>query len=195
MQSRRSFLAGGVLAASATIASGSSFAHEFEKPDPFGFDLTKGVRTLNLYRPEVQERLNLTYLENGVWVPGAYETICWHLRDVKAGVATRMDPSLIAILDWISQHIGKYGYWDPIQILSGYRTLTTNLRTEGASKKSQHMLGKAVDFRIPGLSVEYLGELMNWLAKGGIGLYQSKNFIHIDTASFRIWQGIPRKRG
>jgi uncharacterized protein YcbK (DUF882 family) len=85
--------------------------------------------------------------------------------------------------------LAQYGYKQPLQILSGYRSPQTNENTEGAAKASQHMLGKAIDVRIPGVSAEYLGKLMRWLSRGGVGVYDNRNFVHIDTGRVRTWHG------
>lgn len=154
-----------------------------------GFDLTKGSRTLNLFRPETGERLHLEYMRDGVWRGDAYNHICWHLRDKHIGQHVRMDPQLIAILDWTQRYLARYGYTQALHILSGYRSPKTNGNTEGAAKNSQHMLGKAVDLRIPGIPADYLSKLFQWLAQGGVGLYSDSNFTHIDTGRVRQWRG------
>lgn len=154
------------------------------------FDLTQGVRSLDLYRPETKERLQLDYLHNGRWQPDAYPKLCWLLRDFHANQYVRMDPTLIAILDWTQRYLRQYGYTQPLHILSGFRTERTNQHTEGAKKNSQHLYGKAVDFRVPGLPAGYLGKLMVWLAQGGVGIYENKSgFVHVDTGQVRLWHG------
>lgn len=153
------------------------------------FDLSKGIRTLNLYRPATKEKLNGVYMREGVWVPGAYERICHFLRDVKENLAVQMDPTLIAILDWVQRYLLSYGYKQPIHITSGYRSPRTNSKLEGAAKNSQHLHGKAVDIVIPGVSATYVGELMRWLSQGGVGTYDKRGFVHIDTGTVRAWRG------
>lgn len=157
--------------------------------DALSFDLSKGIRTLNLYRPTTKEKLNGIYMRDGIWVPGAYESICHILRDVKANTAIRMDPKLIAILDWVQRYLGSHGYKQPIHITSGYRSPKTNAKIEGAAKNSQHIKGRAIDIVIPGLSAAYLGTLMRWLAQGGVGTYDKRGFVHIDTGTVRAWRG------
>lgn len=159
------------------------------------FDLSQGRRTLDLYRSDTGERTGvgarggLLYLDHGVWVPGAYEQICWLLRDVQAGQAVRMDARLIAALDWVQRFLASYGYVEPIHVLSGFRSQATNNKIEGAAKNSQHLYGKAVDIRLPGLSAEYLSKLFSWLSQGGVGVYASRDFVHIDTGTIRHWVG------
>ena len=156
---------------------------------PMNIDITRGARQLYLERPATDEQLNLVYLVDGQWAPDAYSRLCWLMRDTRANEITQMDPKLIAILDWIQDYLADYGYTQPIQITSGYRSPKTNAATEGAAKNSQHVLGKALDIHIPGLPTSYLGELLKWLSQGGVGVYQGKNFVHLDTGSVRSWTG------
>lgn len=154
-----------------------------------GFNLMTGSRTLHMYRPESKEVLHIEYLRDGVWIGDAYSHICWFLRDVKARQHIAMDTDLIAILDWTQQYLRRFGYTDPLTILSAFRSAATNEATEGAAQKSQHLNGKAVDLHIPGLSAEYLGRLFLWLSQGGVGVYESRKFVHVDTANVRTWRG------
>ena len=153
-----------------------------------GFDLAMGARRVNLFRPASREHLSIEYLREGQWAPSAYPQLCWLLRDVRAGQYAQMDPTLIAILDWTQQYLSQYGYEDPVHVLSGYRTVQTNEKTEGAVRNSHHLYGKAVDIRIPGLPTAYLGKLMAWLSKGGVGVYSHAEFVHVDTGRVRVWR-------
>jgi uncharacterized protein YcbK (DUF882 family) len=154
-----------------------------------GFDLTKGSRVLNLYRPETGEKLHIEYLRNGQWQGRAYDQLCWLMRDIQVDQHVAMDYNLIAILDWMQWYLQQYGRTQPLQILSGYRSPSTNQNTEGAARNSQHLYGKAIDLRIPGVSAEYLGKLLRWLSRGGVGTYGNSNFVHLDTGRVRTWRG------
>lgn len=182
---RRSFL--NALSGVALVAASGLALPASAGPADLGFDFTTGTRTLKLYRPASNELLELDYLHNGVWTPQAYARICWHLRDVQANQHAQIDQNLIAILDWTQRYLAGLGYHEPLHILSGYRTLATNRRTEGASKDSQHMYGRAIDFTMPGVAPEFLGKLMAWLAQGGVGIYGRNDFVHVDTGRRRIW--------
>lgn len=187
MMDRRQFLKTGLGLAAATMGSGllpfgfESQAHAEAASQFVGTDLHRGSRTLDLYRPESGERLVIEYMRDGQWCGDAYNRICWFMRDLHVRKDVQMDTQIIAVMDWSQAYLRQYGYTQPFIFLSGYRSQHTNERTEGAVKNSQHMYGKAVDLRIPGLSVEYLGKLYHWLAAGGLGIYDSKNFVHVDT--------------
>lgn len=186
---RRQFLKKG-LGFAAAVGSGLLLPTAMaEATQPVSFNPYAGSRTLNLVRPETKEKLQITYMRDGVWTPEAYPKLCWLLRDWQAGVHVQMDYTLIAILDWTQEYLGQFGYHDPIQILSGYRTPQTNAHTERAAQNSMHLYGKAVDIKIPGLSAEYLGKLYQWLGAGGVGVYVGHNFVHVDTGRVRRWRG------
>jgi len=72
----------------------------------------------------------------------------------------------------------------PVNIISGYRTPKYN-RKIGGARRSQHMLAKAGDIKIPGLTPREVKSIIVQLIKegkmkpGGVGLY--KTFTHYDV--------------
>ena len=102
-----------------------------------------------------------------------------------------VDETLTVVLQCIREHFGK-----PVTITSGYRTAAHNAAVGGA-KSSQHLLGRAADIRVQGVSVEdvaaYAESLMpDW---GGIGRYPVKagrttGWVHVDTRADKArWRG------
>jgi hypothetical protein len=72
----------------------------------------------------------------------------------------------------------------PIKVNSWYRDPVTNRRVGGASQ-SRHMVGDAVDFHIPGVSlVNVYNRLDPWWASRG-GLARGQGFVHIDGRGYR----------
>ena len=102
-----------------------------------------------------------------------------------------VDETLTVVLQCIREHFGK-----PVTITSGYRTAAHNAAVGGA-KSSQHLLGRAADIRVQGVSVEevaaYAESLMpDW---GGVGRYPVKagratGWVHVDTRAEKArWRG------
>jgi hypothetical protein len=81
----------------------------------------------------------------------------------------------------------------PIQIISSYRSPATNAmlrrRSSGVARFSQHMLGHAMDFFIPGVPLEQIRFAGLRLQRGGVGFYPTSGspFVHLDTGSIRHW--------
>jgi len=186
---RRQFLVSGASLLLGTAAPSLTAARSKAPFLPPDFDLAKGERSIDWLRPATGERLQLTYLRHGVWELGAYEKICHLLRDVQAKKSAHIDPTLIAIIDWTQEFLRQYGHQEPLHILSGYRSPQTNKKLKNAARNSQHLFGRAVDFRAPGVSSEYLGKLFRWLASGGVGIYKNANYVHVDTGRVRTWRG------
>ncbi len=80
-----------------------------------------------------------------------------------------------------------------VRIISGFRhpKYNTMLRKKGreVAKKSQHTLGHAIHFNLAGVGTK---QLYPWLLRthqGGVGVYRSSGFVHIDTGRKRTWSG------
>ena len=82
-------------------------------------------------------------------------------------------------LQVLRDHIGK-----PIRVISGYRSPKYNRRIGGA-KRSQHMLAKAADIKVSGMTPsEVKSEIVKLIKEGkmksgGVGLYTT--FTHYDV--------------
>lgn len=146
-------------------------------------------RQVHLYRPALKKTLKVVYWHAGqIYVPG-YRQLCWLLKDHRQDEAIAIDPRLFDLLCAMQAWVGYYGYKDPIQINSGYRTARTNSRLEGAARNSMHLYGKAADVVFPGLPASYINQLAQRYAGGGVGFYPSSGFVHVDTGRQRVWRG------
>ena len=144
-------------------------------------------RVLDLYRPVLRKRVRTVYWQNGQVNLAGYHEICHLLKDQRANMAYAMDLRLLDLLCAMQAWVRHYGYHDPIQVNSGYRTAQSNSRLEGAAKNSMHIQGKAADIVFPGLPTSYVGKLASHYAGGGVGFYYSSGFIHVDTGRRRSW--------
>lgn len=85
---------------------------------------------------------------------------------------------LVKVLQDIRDHFGK-----AVRINSAYRTEAYNKKVGGASK-SQHVLGKAADIVITGITPREIAQYAESREIGGIGLYDYGNgtgFCHVDV--------------
>ena len=161
-----------------------------------GFDNTQtaaangDTRTLSLHHVHTNEELTVTYKRNGRYDADALKKIDWIMRDWRKNESTRMDPQAIDILWSIQQEVGN---GKPIWIICGYRSPGTNAmlrrRSSGVAEFSQHTQGKAIDFYIPGASLEQTREMGLKLQRGGVGYYPASGspFVHMDVGSVRHW--------
>jgi uncharacterized protein YcbK (DUF882 family) len=80
-----------------------------------------------------------------------------------------------------------------VEIVSGYRSPAYNahLRSQGrqVARESQHLQGRAVDFRLPEISTERLLAFVKSQSLGGVGYYPHSRFVHADTGPVRYWKG------
>jgi uncharacterized protein YcbK (DUF882 family) len=49
------------------------------------------------------------------------------------------------------------------------------------------MQGKAIDIRLPGVSLKHLRDAALDLKRGGVGYYPASQFVHVDTGRVRRW--------
>ena len=118
------------------------------------------TRSLKLYFVHTKERANIVFKRNGKFDPKGLQQINHMLRDWRRNEPTKMDPRL---LDLVWEVYRRSGGNDYIHVVSAYRSPTTNgmlrSRSKGVAKNSQHMLGKAMDFYIPGVKLSTLRAL------------------------------------
>jgi len=153
------------------------------------------TRTISLHHVHSREDLTITYKRNGQYDEAALKKISWHLRDWRKDQETKMDPQVIDLLWELHQEVGAK---EPIHIIGGYRSPDTNAmlrrRSKGVAKTSQHMVGKAVDFFIPGVSLDAIRAAGLRLHGGGVGYYPTSGspFVHMDVGSVRHWPRMTR---
>ena len=146
------------------------------------------TRTLSFFHTHTNERLTVTFRRNGRFDEGALSQLNWFLRDWRVDKPAQMDPRLFDILWEVYQESGSS---QPIHIISAYRSPQTNgalrRRSSGVAENSQHMLGKAMDIRLPDVETGRLRAIAMKMQYGGVGYYASSAFVHVDTGSVRAW--------
>jgi uncharacterized protein YcbK (DUF882 family) len=157
------------------------------------------TRTLSFHHTHSGEDLTVTFKRNGRYDEDALKQINHYLRDWRSQDQTVMDRHLFDIIWEVYRDVGAK---QPIQIVSAYRSPGTNamLRRRsahsGVARHSQHMLGHAMDFYIPGVPLEEIRFAGLRLQRGGVGFYPTSGspFVHLDTGNVRHWPRMTREQ-
>jgi uncharacterized protein YcbK (DUF882 family) len=147
-------------------------------------------RALAFYNTHTGERIAACYFKKGAYCPDAMRRINHILRDHRTGDIEAIDPRLMDLLFSVNQQLGS---GSPFHIVSGYRSPETNAlllkNSSGVAKRSYHMLGRAIDIRLPGCPTRQLRQVCLQFKRGGVGYYPRSDFVHLDTGAFRTWNG------
>jgi uncharacterized protein YcbK (DUF882 family) len=176
-------------AVAATMLAGSGIL------TPVSVEASGETRTISIYHTHTKERLNITYKVNGRYIPSAMKKINYILRDWRRNEVVRIDPKTIDLMWELHADLGSRA---PVHIVCGYRSAKTNgfLKRIGrnVAKKSQHILGKAIDLYFPDVSSEKIRNSAMVRQVGGVGYYRRSagptGFVHIDSGHVRHWPRI-----
>jgi uncharacterized protein YcbK (DUF882 family) len=182
--SRRRLLKLGLLTAAATALPRRSLAADTT--------ITRAVdRRLSFLNTHTGEDLDALYCCGGEYVPDALASINHILRDFRVNEARPIDPRLLDLLHRLGDELGVR---KPYHVISGYRSPKTNamLRAKGGSttgvaSRSLHMVGKAIDVRVPGVDLVRVRDTARRLRIGGVGYYPASDFVHVDVGRVRYW--------
>lgn len=181
--SRRRFLAigAGAFVTAAGMTSRSVFAQSA---------IITPERTLSFYNLHTGETLKTAYWVEGEYIPESLSDINHLLRDFRNDEIKPINLGLLNLLHDITQRLGTS---KPIQLISGYRSSSTNAklhdRSSGVAKHSLHMDGMAADIRIPGHDLSELHKVAAAMQGGGVGYYPKSDFVHVDVGRVRYWTG------
>jgi len=154
------------------------------------------TRTLKFYNLHTREKASFDYKRNGRYDASELKKINWFMRDWRKGKSVEMDTRL---LDLIWEAYRQSGSNDYIHVICGYRSPATNKmlrsRSSGVAKKSQHTLGRALDFYIPDVPLKKMREIGLKMQVGGVGYYPRSGspFVHFDVGNARHWPRMSRK--
>ncbi|MDH6233477.1 uncharacterized protein YcbK (DUF882 family) [Mesorhizobium soli] len=154
------------------------------------------TRSLKLYFVHTGEKKEITFKRNGRFDPAGLADLNRFLRDWRRNEPTKMDPRLFDLIWEAYQASGSHEY---IHVVSGYRSPATNSMLRSRSKmvaeKSQHMLGKAMDFYLPDVPLKRMREIGLKMQAGGVGYYPTSGspFVHFDVGNVRHWPRMSRQ--
>jgi len=151
---------------------------------------------LHLRHLHTGESLDVVYRIGDEYIPQALDALNHFLRDHRTQGAASYDPKEFDLLHDLLSRLKKPNA--EIDIVCGYRSPESNsfLRTlggkvspkqTGVAEHSQHMLSKAIDIRIPGVSTQTLRNAALSLHEGGVGYYPVSQFVHVDVGPVRQW--------
>jgi uncharacterized protein YcbK (DUF882 family) len=146
---------------------------------------------LRLHHLHTGEDIDIVYRIGDTYIPAALDRLNHFLRDHRTQDVSNYDPKEFDLLHTLMASLGRAN--GVIDIVCGYRTPWSNnfLRTRsaatGVAEHSQHMLGKAIDIRVPGVSTVTLRNAALALHAGGVGFYPVSQFVHVDVGPVRTW--------
>ena len=149
---------------------------------------TETSRFLSLTSTQTGEKVSQVFWSGGKNIPEGLNRINHLLRDFRTNEVGAIDPRLLHLLSDLARHLGVS---PEFEVISGYRSAKTNSmlrrRSSNVARRSYHLLGQAVDIRMPGLSLDELQAAALALKLGGVGKYPGPGFVHVDVGPVRTW--------
>jgi uncharacterized protein YcbK (DUF882 family) len=151
---------------------------------------SSAARSITFTSTHTGESVSASYYANGEYDADALEQLNRVLRDHRTNEIGVMDPRLF---DYLHEVAGRAGVQPHFDVISGFRSAASNemlrRRSPGVAEKSQHLLGKAIDVRLRGVTVSRARDIALSLKRGGVGYYPRSDFVHLDTGRVRSWTG------
>ena len=151
-------------------------------------NLSVKEKSLAFYNTHTGERLKAIYWAEGNYVDGSLRDINYILRDPRNNEVHDIDTWLLDLLFVVRRKIEAN---QPFHVISGYRSAATNtfLRAHGTgvAENSLHLVGQAIDIRLPGRETRILQKAAIALKRGGVGYYPKSDFVHVDIGPVRYW--------
>jgi uncharacterized protein YcbK (DUF882 family) len=184
------------IAGVATVALGMTASAGAGSPHTTGVRHAAATASLPQYHLRMHhlhtgEDIDIVYRIGNAYIPEALDQLNHFLRDHRTQDVSSYDPKEFDLLHALMTRLGRPN--GIIDIVCGYRTPESNnfLRTlgpgTGVAEHSQHMLAKAIDIRVPGVSTRALRNAALALHAGGVGFYPVSQFVHVDVGPVRTW--------
>lgn len=145
-------------------------------------------RVLAFLNLHTREELSLVYSDGEGYRADALTRFDALLRDFRTEQVHPIDPVLFDILHQLHAATGSR---EPYHVICGYRSPVTNRMLHdtgrGVAVHSLHVVGRAIDVRLPDVSTARLRDAGLAAARGGVGYYAASDFVHLDTGRVRRW--------
>jgi uncharacterized protein YcbK (DUF882 family) len=115
--------------------------------------------------------------------PGAMRELTLVLADPGATPPLPFDAGAVEIAWEVMTRTRLQG---PLDIHSGYRSPQVNRAVHGAGD-SQHLRAMALDIGVAAGRLPAVVETAVALARGGVGIYRARGFVHLDSGPVRNW--------
>lgn len=146
------------------------------------------ARSIRIRRVQTGESFQGVYFRNGRYDREALRRLDVVLRDPSMDETTPMDPRLFDVLFTVADQVDSDEFYE---VISGYRAPETNAarsrQSRRVSRVSLHMSGMAADVRLPGRQSLGIARVAADMQVGGVGLYRSDGFVHLDCGPARRW--------
>ena len=157
------------------------------------------IYRLRMHHLHTGESIDVAYRRNDEELPGGMEMLNHFLRDHRTDEEADYPVEEFDLLHALMEKLHRPN--GVIEIVCGYRSEASNeflrgLSAEtGVAEHSQHVLSKAIDIRVPGVSTARLRDAALSLEMGGVGYYPRSGFVHVDVGPVRQWSyGVPERR-
>jgi uncharacterized protein YcbK (DUF882 family) len=144
----------------------------------------KPAALVNLFNEHTHEWLAVDPAE-----PPSQLEVDEFLRDHFTNKSMKMDEHLVGFLVAAAHDF----HGDVVDVVSGFRHPKFNLmlRKKGhqVARDSQHTHGNAIDFYLPKIPIAALHAWAKARKAGGVGIYVTSGFVHMDTGPIRYWSG------
>ncbi len=171
--------------AAAVLLTAQSLESAVNRSSPFKYS---GDGKISLIDVHTGESISVVYRDaKGRYNDSALEAIDYTLRCHGTGEEIPISLKLIEFVDHIQDHFAA----DTIRVVSGYRSEMYNARLRRrlrrVARESLHIQGLAMDIKVPGIHKKELGRFAKDLRAGGVGVYRSSTFVHLDVGPVRHW--------
>lgn len=148
-----------------------------------------GDGSIELDGAHFAEQLTVRYRDaEGRYDPEAQKAIEHFFRSRSDGASAPVSLRLIELVDFVEDRYRP----TRLTLISGYRSPAFNAALRGAGRRvaqgSLHTEGLAADVRPSGVDLRGMWLQLRELGVGGVGLYASDGFLHLDTGNPRFWE-------
>jgi uncharacterized protein YcbK (DUF882 family) len=132
------------------------------------------------------EEAAIAYRAGETYLPLPMARLQHVFRDIREDTLGPLPPLLLDMLSLLQE---RWRFERPLRLVSGFRTLRTNMSLEHAAPGSLHLHGLAADISIPGVPALEVAiaalEVSRRFGFMGVGFY--RQFVHVDVGPSRAW--------